>query len=86
MWGVVPQQKDGLYRVHFFKVVKPGRLHIYETAIQLFNIFELRLNEDYLIGDILVVDSGSVTFWDCLKVSPLFLLKGLKIYQVRYCK
>lgn len=44
----------------------------------------MRLQNDYLAGDIIFADCSETSFRDCLKVTPVFLINMLKIYQVKH--
>lgn len=45
---------------------------------------EMRLEEDYLTGDILIYDYKNFSMRDYLRITPSYIQKTIKIYQVYF--
>jgi hypothetical protein len=82
---VHPKLVEDMYRVTFVGVKKPHVTSPLTTALLFFNIYEMRLKEDCLIGDILVFDMNNAAMDDLLKFTPLHLKKTLTVYKNIFC-
>lgn len=69
-------------RVFFFGITAPGKYFPLESSTHFFNILELRLTEDCMAGDIMIVDFGNFGFEDVIKITPSIVAEYSKIYQV----
>ena len=47
-----------------------------------FCIYEIRLQEDLMIDDVIIVNMANVTFRDMCTLSPRIALAAVKIYKV----
>ena len=47
-----------------------------------FCVYEIRLQEDLMIDDIVIVDMTNITFRDICTLSPRMVLAAVKIYKV----
>ncbi|RZB39471.1 CRAL TRIO domain containing protein [Asbolus verrucosus] len=83
-FGVHPVLFENMYRVMFYKVKMPNTVVPRLEAMRNFNVAEIRLYEDCMIGEILVCDMANVSFNDLLKITPTFTAKVLAIYQKVY--
>ena len=53
------------------------------TAL-LFAVFEVRIHEDFMFSDILILDMENVSLNDVRKVTPSLLKQPIILYQVKY--
>ncbi|CAH1376512.1 unnamed protein product [Tenebrio molitor] len=84
---VHPKLVQGLYRVYFIKAKKPNTFTLSAFGMHCLNIYEVRLHEDRLKGDIIVFDMSTFTFADLTGLNPVLLAKQAvsfeKVYSMR---
>ena len=72
----------GIHRAFF---VKPKEKNTY-TPINVtklcFSVLEIRLQEDFMVDEVLIIDMSTFSFLDLCKLSPRLLITTLKIYRV----
>ncbi|KAJ3624264.1 hypothetical protein MTP99_017903 [Tenebrio molitor] len=78
---VHPKLVEDMYRVTFIAVKKPHVTSPLTTALLFFNIYEMRLSEDCLIGDIIIFDMKNTAIDDFVKMTPLHLKKTVAVYK-----
>jgi hypothetical protein len=78
---VHPKLVEDMYRVTFVGVKKPHVTSPLTTALLFFNIYEMRLSEDCLIGDIIIFDMKNTAIDDFVKMTPLHLKKTVAVYK-----
>jgi hypothetical protein len=74
---------NGIHRVSLLKVKAPNTFNYRDLVMQYFNIFELRLYEDFMTDDIFIFDMDNMTFNDVNKMTPSLVTKALTIYKVK---
>ena len=77
-----PQLVDSSHRAVFVSPKKKNVLSCLNIIKLYFCIYEIRLQEDLMIDDIIIVDMTNITFRDMCTLSPRMVLAGVKIYKV----
>jgi hypothetical protein len=75
-----------MYRVNVFKVKNKDIMNILSpcnVAGYEFNMFELRLAEDHMFGDVIIFDVENVEWEYIKKLTPSMCIKNLAPYEVR---
>ncbi|XP_063917141.1 clavesin-1-like isoform X2 [Zophobas morio] len=76
-----PQLVDSSHRAVFVSPKKKNVLSCLNIIKLYFCIYEIRLQEDLMIDDIIIVDMTNITFRDMCTLSPRMVLAGVKIYK-----
>ena len=73
---------NDVHRVYFAKQKKPNTLKAVETSNVLLSIFEIRLYEDFMVDDYIILDLENHSLGDIKRITPTFVTKFLAIYKV----
>jgi hypothetical protein len=73
-------------RVYMFKMKKPNTYSPRELLMLFVQFSELRLAEDYALGDVWIMDLANFTLNDSLKMTPTIIVKIFAIYEVAHRK
>ncbi|KAJ3644908.1 hypothetical protein Zmor_022607 [Zophobas morio] len=76
-----PKLLDGTHRVVFVGPKKKNVLDSVNGIKLFFCVYEIRLQEDLMIDDIVIVDMTNITFRDICTLSPRMVLAAVKIYK-----
>jgi hypothetical protein len=68
--------------VYFIKAKKPNTFTLSAFGMHCLNIYEVRLHEDRLKGDIIVFDMSTFTFADLAGLNPVLLAKQAVSFEV----
>ncbi|KAJ3619002.1 hypothetical protein MTP99_005792 [Tenebrio molitor] len=68
-------------RVYMFKMKKPNTYSPRELLMLFVQFSELRLAEDYALGDVWIMDLANFTLNDSLKMTPTIIVKIFAIYE-----
>ncbi|XP_063916407.1 retinol-binding protein pinta-like isoform X3 [Zophobas morio] len=77
-----PEALDGIHRVIFIKVKESDVLDMETFTALLFAVFEVRIHEDFMFSDILILDMENVSLNDVRKVTPSLLKQPIILYQM----
>ena len=77
-----PQLLDGGHRVVFVNPKNKNTFCALNSIKLCVCIYEIRLQEDLMIDDIVIVDMANITFRDMCTLSPRMVLAAVKIYKV----
>ncbi|KAJ3617683.1 hypothetical protein MTP99_006780 [Tenebrio molitor] len=83
----LPMLTKEMYRVNVFKVKNKDIMNILSpcnVAGYEFNMFELRLAEDYMFGDVIIFDVENVGWEYIKKLTPSMCIKNLAPYEKVY--
>ncbi|RZC32562.1 CRAL TRIO domain containing protein, partial [Asbolus verrucosus] len=86
-WIPLPQLTKEMYRVHMFKLRNKDlieRLEPRDICAHVCNIQEMRLAEDCMLGDVIIIDMDGHTMAYLLKFTPMFVAKVAAIYEKIY--
>ncbi|RZC34023.1 CRAL TRIO domain containing protein [Asbolus verrucosus] len=86
-WTPLPQLTKEMYRVYILKVRNKGLIEKLEprnTTAHIFNMQEIRMAEDYILGDVIICDMDGLTMTYLIKLTPMFLAKIVAIYEKVY--
>jgi hypothetical protein len=75
---------NGIHRVYILKVKAPNTFNARDLLMHFFNIFELRLYEDFITDDIFIFDMDNFTFNDMNKLTPSLMAKAIAVYKVKF--
>jgi hypothetical protein len=78
------QAMNGIHRVYILKVKAPNTFNARDLLMHFFNIFELRLYEDFITDDIFIFDMDNFTFNDMNKLTPSLVAKAIAVYKKVY--
>jgi hypothetical protein len=73
-----------MHRVYFLKAKAPNTFNARDFLMHFFNIFELRLYEDFITDDIFIFDMDNLTFNDMNKLTPSLVAKSVAVYKVQF--
>ncbi|XP_063917138.1 alpha-tocopherol transfer protein-like isoform X1 [Zophobas morio] len=76
-----PQLLDGGHRVVFVNPKNKNTFCALNSIKLCVCIYEIRLQEDLMIDDIVIVDMANITFRDMCTLSPRMVLAAVKIYK-----
>lgn len=77
-----PVPVDDHSRVYLAKGKHMGSTNPPELTSLWYDVYEVRLYEDFMVDDILVFDVSTFTVNDTKKLTPIFLSKFFNIYKV----
>ncbi|KAJ3624276.1 hypothetical protein MTP99_017914 [Tenebrio molitor] len=75
---------NGIHRVHILKAKAPNTFNPRDLVMYFFNIFEVRLYEDFMTDDIFIFDMDNLTFNDMNKFTPSLVAKSMAVYKKVY--
>jgi hypothetical protein len=75
---------NGIHRVHILKAKAPNTFNPRDLVMYFFNIFEVRLYEDFMTDDIFIFDMDNLTFNDMNKFTPSLVAKSMAVYKVKF--
>ncbi|KAJ3644912.1 hypothetical protein Zmor_022611 [Zophobas morio] len=76
-----PKLLDGAHRVLFMSPKKKNVFSSINLIKIFFCIYEIRLQEDLMIDDVIIANMANVTFRDMCTLSPRIALAAVKIYK-----
>lgn len=77
-----PKLLNKKYRVFFMSTTKPGEYKVFDFLRHFVNTFEIRLEEDCMLGEIIVFDFANISFEDMTNMTPTLIAKYIAIYKV----
>ncbi|CAH1163225.1 unnamed protein product [Phaedon cochleariae] len=79
----IPRSTDEGHRITIFKLIDPNPDNFNENLFfaQLFNTFEVRLHEDFFVGEILVYDFRDVSLHHIVKMTPTLIKKSTTVLE-----
>ncbi|XP_074030345.1 uncharacterized protein [Leptinotarsa decemlineata] len=71
-WISLPKVTDEGYRVNIFNLPQANSesFDVINCLTYSYNVFEVRLHEDYTVGEIFIYDCNNVTMGHVIKVTP----------------
>ncbi|XP_063917452.1 uncharacterized protein LOC135133118 [Zophobas morio] len=78
------KQLNGAHRVYFSKQKKENSVNLLEMYNVWFSIFEIRLQEDFMVNDYIIVDLDNYSLGDMKRMNPAVVSKFLAIYKKVY--
>ncbi|RZC37727.1 CRAL TRIO domain containing protein [Asbolus verrucosus] len=79
-----PQLTEEMYRVFFIKVKLSNKCQPRLAAMQIYNASEIRLYQDCMVGEVLVIDMIDTSLEDVTRMTPTLLAKIYTIYKNVY--
>lgn len=80
--AIFPTLVDGVTRVYLAKGKSPSSMHPFELTNLWYDVYELRLSEDFMIDEILIFDVDSFALNDVKKLTPMYMSKFFAVYKV----
>ena len=80
-----PKPLNDVHRVYFSKQKLPNSLNSTELSNVWLAIFEVRLHEDFMVDDYIIVDLEHYSLSDIKRVTPMIVTKFLAVYKVKIC-
>ena len=77
-----PMLVNDVHRVYYMKAKRPNIVEPVSITAVLFALYEIRLHEDFMVDDIVVVDMGNHTFRDVQQMTPTYMSNCHAIYKV----
>lgn len=82
----LPQLTPEGYRVTLYKLGNVKETyHPHNLVMNLFNLIEIRLVEEQMYADVLIIDMQGAKMRLSLKTNPVFCSKASTIHQVKSC-
>ncbi|KAJ3644919.1 hypothetical protein Zmor_022617 [Zophobas morio] len=82
--AIFPTLVDGVTRVYLAKGKSPSSMHPFELTNLWYDVYELRLSEDFMIDEILIFDVDSFALNDVKKLTPMYMSKFFAVYKKVY--
>ncbi|KAJ3644876.1 hypothetical protein Zmor_022577 [Zophobas morio] len=79
-----PMLVNDVHRVYYMKAKRPNIVEPVSITAVLFALYEIRLHEDFMVDDIVVVDMGNHTFRDVQQMTPTYMSNCHAIYKKVY--
>ncbi|KAJ3644405.1 hypothetical protein Zmor_022139 [Zophobas morio] len=79
-----PKAVNGAHCVYFVKPKTPDTVNLLEVINVWFAIFEIRLSEDFMVDDIVIVDFENFSLSDIKQCTPTIVSKFFAVYKKVY--
>ncbi|KAJ3644406.1 hypothetical protein Zmor_022140 [Zophobas morio] len=76
-----PTPLEGTHRVHFIKWKESNAFFAEEYTMLFFDVLEVRLHEDFMVNDVVIVDFENVSLTDMKQLTPSLIYKQVSVYQ-----
>ncbi|CAH1163227.1 unnamed protein product [Phaedon cochleariae] len=79
----IPKSTDDGYRITVFKLknTDPAHYNVPEFLGSFFNSLEVRLHEDYFVGEILIYDFKDMSLGHMVKITPMWMKRGTTVLE-----
>ncbi|RZB39799.1 alpha-tocopherol transfer protein-like [Asbolus verrucosus] len=86
-WTPLPQLTKEMYRVYILKMRNKElieKLEPHDVCAHVFNMQEIRMTEDYILGDVIIFDMDGFAMSYLIKLTPMVIAKFITIYEKVY--